>query len=185
MHKTVINSSQFQQSKVWDSKKIISEIVFIFIFLNDLTYKQLETHGRILSSVATDGLVVSTRPSVATVLTKCWLYWTSFTPKYNNYSEQHPYTKSQFEKNYIVVTHSSVDNENIQVNQIQRHKYADNCTTFNFIVMFMIVHVIFCSYFWPAFSDVAHPSLYCPDLPPAGTWAVSGNVMYGVTRTIK
>ena len=39
-------------------KKIISDIVFIFIFLNDLTYKQLETHMCILSIVATDGLVV-------------------------------------------------------------------------------------------------------------------------------
>ena len=52
-----------------------------------LTLQRRETLECILSTVATDTLVLSTRPSVATVLIKYSLYWTSLIQNYYIYCE--------------------------------------------------------------------------------------------------
>ena len=47
----------------------------------DITHRGLETHGRIINTVATVALVLSTRPSVAIVLINYWLCTDQFHTK--------------------------------------------------------------------------------------------------------
>ena len=54
--------------------------IHVFTVVSRSTLKQLETHGCVLSTVTTGGLVLDhqVRPSVTTVLTKCSLNWAHF-----------------------------------------------------------------------------------------------------------
>ena len=63
-----------------------------------VTHKQLETHGCIFSTVATDAMVLK-HQGISIHSTDCILiYWTSFIQRYHSFREQYQTTKWHFEK---------------------------------------------------------------------------------------
>ena len=58
-------------------------------------HKQLVTHGCISNIVATDALVLNTRPSVPTVLTKYALHLANFIENYHIYSKHNKKLESK------------------------------------------------------------------------------------------
>ena len=57
---------------------LLTAIICLCNILNPITNEQLGMLRCVLSLVATDDLVLKNRPSVSTMLTKYWLFWTSF-----------------------------------------------------------------------------------------------------------
>ena len=62
-------------------------LTLLYLCQTSLTHYQLETHGCILSTLATDTLVLK-HQAISTHSAKYWLYWTSFIQIYYSYREQ-------------------------------------------------------------------------------------------------